>query len=123
MVISQSNQDYKQVVEKIVFDETELEDLKIAIRKFSNGKIDSKSLKKLLLQSRGRIVDDVSHFLSFCIERIKDEDISPKAKKPARIEQPNQKIIKLQQDLEEKNELLKVVANKVSILVENLKKK
>ena len=90
MTNSQKSQDYEQVVEKIVFDEAELEELKTAIRDFSNGKIDIKQLKQLLLQCRGRIVKDISTFLSFCIDRTKNENVNSKNNKPAKFDQNDQ---------------------------------
>jgi hypothetical protein len=68
------------------------------------------------------MVKDISHFLNFCIDRIKIELINSKDKTLAKEIQSNQSDIQLQQDLFEKNELLKVVANRVNNLVENLKK-
>ena len=121
MANSQKSQGYEQVVEKIVFDEEELEELKIAIKDFSNGKMNAKLLKQMLLRCRGRIVNDVSHFLSFCIDRIKNEDLTSNINKPAKDGELNLNVIQLKQDLSEKNELLKVVAHKVNNLVENLK--
>ncbi|MHA2287694.1 MAG: hypothetical protein ACXABG_02785 [Promethearchaeota archaeon] len=123
MTNSQNTQDFEQVVEKIVFDEDELETLKTAIREFSNGKMNAKHLKQLLLQCRGRIVNDVSQFLSFCIDRKKNEDLSSEDDKSAKDKLINQTYIHLQQELSEKNELLKTVAKKVNSLAENFKKK
>jgi len=122
MTISQRGQDFEQVVEKIVFDEEELEQLKIAIKKFSEGKMQAKQLKQKLLQSRGRIVNDISQFLSFCIERIKNEDLIFKDENPPKNNQLNQNNMQLQQEISEKNEILKVVANRVSNIVDSLKK-
>ncbi len=122
MTISQRGQDFEQVVEKIVFDEEELEQLKIAIKKISEGKMQAKQLKQKLLQSRGRIVNDISQFLSFCIERIKNEDLIFKDENPPKNNQLNQNNMQLQQEISEKNEILKVVANRVSNIVDSLKK-
>lgn len=123
MGTSLKSQNYEQVVEKIVFDEEELEELKIIIRNFTEGKIEAKQLKQKLLLCRGRMVKDISNFLSFCIDRIKREVVATEDEKPAKMDLSNQSDMQLQKDLFEKNELLKVVANKVSNIVENLKKK
>lgn len=122
MGTSLKSQNYEQVVEKIVFDEEELEELKIIIRNFTEGKIEAKQLKQKLLLYRGRMVKDISNFLSFCIDRIKREVVASEDENPAKMDLSNQSDMQLQKDLFEKNELLKVVANKVSNIVENLKK-
>lgn len=122
MITSQRSEDFEQVIEKIVFNEEELEELKIAIRNFTEGNIKAKQLKQKLLKSRGRMVKDISHFLSFCIDRIKNENITSEDNQPAKKNQFKEPDIQLQQDIFEKNELLNIVANKVNNLVENLKK-
>ena len=113
-------EDFEQVVEKIVFDESELDEIKIAIRNFSKGTITPKQLKQNLLSYRGRMVKDISNFLSFCVDRIRSDDKASEVPKNAIKNQTN---IRLQQDLIERNELLKVVANKVNYIVSNIKKK
>jgi len=118
----QQSEDFEQIVEKIVFDEEELEELKIAIRNFTEGKVQAKQLKQKLLLSRGRMVKDISNFLSFCVDRIRSDDKIPEDQKIALKNQSNQGNIQLQQDLIDRNELLKVVANKVNRIVSNKKK-
>jgi exonuclease VII small subunit len=122
MVSSQKSEDFEQVVEKIVFDEEELDELKIIIRKFTEGKIHAKQLKQKLLQSRGRMVKDISNFLSFCVDRIKSDDQIAEVPKITINNQSNQTSIQLQQDLIERNELLTVIAKKVNHIVEKEKK-
>jgi hypothetical protein len=116
-------EDFEQVIEKIVFDESELDEIKIAIRNFGKGTITPKQLKQNLLSYRGRMVKDISNFLSFCINRIRSDDRASEIPKNAKKNQSNQTNIRLQQDLIERNELLKVVANKVNYIVSNIKKK
>ena len=123
MVKRQESKDFEQIVEKIVFDEEELKELKIMIRNFTEGKIQAKQLKQKLLLYRDRMVKDISNFLSFCIDRIRIDDKASEVPKIAVDNQSNQTNIRLQQDLIERNELLKVVANKVNHIVSNQKKK
>ena len=123
MVKSQEREDFEQVVEKIVFDEEELEELKITIRNFTEGKIQAKQLKQKLLLCRDRMVKDISNFLSFCVDRVRSDDKASGVPKIAIENQFNQTNIQLQQDLIERNELLKLVANKVNHIVANIKKK
>jgi len=116
-------EDFEQVIEKIVFDESELNEIKIAIRNFSKGIITPKQLKQNLLRYRGRMVKDISNFHSFCVDSKRSDDKASEAPKNAIKNQSNQTNIRLQQDLIERNELLKVVANKVNHILSNIKKK
>ena len=122
MTKTQEVEDFEQVIEKIVFDESELDEIKIAIRNFSKGTITPKQLKQNLLSYRGRMVKDISNFLNFCINRIRSDDKASEIPKNAIKNQSNQINIQLQQDLIERNELLKVVADKVNQIVSNKKK-
>ena len=117
MTKSQESGDFEQVVEKIVFDEEELEELKIMIRNFTEGKIQAKELKQKLIQNRGRMVKDFSNFLSFCVDRIRNDDKASEVPKIVMSNQSNQTNIRLQQELIKRNELLKDVANKVNQIV------
>jgi len=123
MTKTQEVEDFEQVIEKIVFDERELDEIKIAIRNFSNGTITPKQLKQNLLSYRGRMVKDISNFLSFCVDRIRSDDKASEVQKNTVKNQTNQTNTRLQQDLIERNELLKVVANKVNYIVSNKQKK
>ena len=123
MTKTQEVEDFEQVIEKIVFNESELDEIKNAIRNFSTGTITSKQLKQNLLSYRGRMVKDISNFLSFCVERIRSDDKASEVPKNIVKNQSNQTNIQLQQKLIERNELLKVVANKVNHILSNIKKK
>ena len=123
MTKTQEVEDFEQVIEKIVFDESELDEIKITIRNVSKGTITPKQLKQNLLNYRGRMVKDISNFLSFCINRIRSDDKASEVLKNTIKNQSNQTNIRLQQDLSERNELLKVVATKVNYIVPNIKKK
>ena len=123
MTKSQDSGDFEQVVEKIVFDEEELEELKITIRNFTEGKIQAKELKQKLIQNRGRMVKDFSNFLSFCVDRIRNDDKASEVPKVTINNQSNQTNIRLQQELIKRNELLKDVANKVNQIVSTKNKK
>jgi len=59
MAKSQELANFEQVVEKIIFNDDELTELKIAIKNFTEGKISEKELKHLLLQCRGRMVEEM----------------------------------------------------------------
>ena len=122
MVNSRQSEDFEQVVEKIVFDEEELEELKIAIRNFTVGKIQAKQLKQKLLLCRGRMVKDISNFLSFCIERIRDNSQTQVHQEIIDSNQPDFVIGNLRKEITDRNELLEVVAEKINELVIETKK-
>ena len=122
MVKSQEIEDFKQVVEKIIFDEEELEELKITIRNFTEGKIQAKQLKQKLIQNRGRVVKDLSNFLSFCVDRVRD---SSQTMVTRNFTDPNQSNLvndQIRQEIAEKNELLEVVAKRINNLVSKAKR-
>ena len=62
MAKSQELENFGHMVEKIIFDDDELERLKIAIKNFTEGKISAKDLKHLILQCRGRMVEEMTDF-------------------------------------------------------------
>ena len=117
MAKSQENEDFEQVVEKIVFDEEELDELKIMIRNFTEGKIQAKQLKQKLLQSRGRMVKDISNFLSFCVDHVRNSSQNQDLRNYTH---SNQSVLvnnQLRQEILEKEELLEAVAKNVSNFV------
>ena len=118
MAKSQVLTNFGQIVEKIVFDEDELEKLKIAIKNFTQGKTSAKELKNLLLQCRGRMVEDMTDYVLFIAKKIATE----KAKEltPSTSLSPSQIESQLREEIEEKNELLETVAIRVNNLVSQL---
>ena len=55
----------EQLLEKIIFNENELERLKIAIKNSTEGKTSARELKLLILQCRGRILEDMAAYFFF----------------------------------------------------------
>ena len=121
MTIIPEVEDFEQVIERIVFDEGELDELKIAIRNFSKGIITPKLLKQNLLRYRGRIVKDISNFLSFCVDRARDSGQAPIRRKFTGLNQSNLANEQLRQEIAERNELLEVIAKKINALVLKIK--
>ena len=116
MAKSQELADFEQVVEKIVFDADELEHLKIAIKNFTEGKTSAKELKHLLLQCRGRMVEDMTEYLLFMAKKLAPE----KTIVPAPSTSVSQIESQLREEIREKNELLETVALRVNQMVSNL---
>ncbi len=122
MTTTQEVEDFEQIIERIVFDEGELDELKISIRNFSKGTITPKLLKQNLLRCRGRIVKDISNFLSFCVERARDSGQAPVSENFTGLNQSDLINDQLRQDVVERNELLELVAKKINSLVSKAKK-
>jgi len=116
---SQELANFEQVVEKIIFNEDELTELKIAIKNFTEGKTNAKELKHLLLQCRGRMVEEITDFgFFFAKKRTANlmETLRHKQQPSSQIKVEDQ----LRKELIEKNELLETVAERVNKLVSKL---
>ena len=113
MTESQALTNFAQIVEKIVFDENELEKLKIAIKNFTQGKTGAKELKQLLLECRGRMVEDVTDYIFFIARKLTTE----KAKDIPLISSPSKIESELREEIEKKTKLLEIVAKRIDQLV------
>ena len=114
MVKSQEAEVFEQVIEKIVFDESELEELKIVITNFTEGSITPKQLKQKILQCRGRMVEDLTEFVHFFINEKKSENLKGTNEPILVLNSPNSTSLQLHQELKDKNELLEIIAKKVN---------
>ena len=116
MTESQELRHIEQLIEKIIFDENELERLKFAIKNFTEGKTSARELKLLMLQCRGRILEDITAYIFF----IEEAQIKNKLNSE---NNQNQLILstdvesQLREEISEKNELLETVAQRVNHLV------
>ena len=115
MAKSQELANFEQVVEKIVFRKDELETLKIAIKNFTEGKNSAQELKQLLLQCRGRMVEEITAFAFFIVDSQNEEQPSVD-----RSVVPNEVESELRKEIQEKNELLETVARRINTLVSKL---
>ena len=106
----------EQLLEKIIFNENELERLKIAIKNSTEGKTSARELKQLILQCRVRILEDIAAFIFF----IKKAQIKDKVNSENNRNQPILSIdveSQLREEISEKNELLETVAQRINRLV------
>ncbi len=110
MTKSQEIEDFEHVLEKIIFDEDELNELKIVVGEFTKGNVQPIQLKKKILLCRSRILEDLKEFVLFYINSKKQ------GKELETVD------FKLSKELEERNEFLEIVANRVNQLVAKLKK-
>ena len=116
MAKSQELENFGHMVEKIIFDDDELKRLKIAIKNFTEGKISAKDLKRLLLQCRGRMVEEMTDF-GFFFAKKRTADLVQTIKITQQPSSPNKVELQLKKEIEEKNELLETVAKRVNQLV------
>jgi len=116
MAKSQELANFENMVEKIIFNEDELDTLKIAIKNFSEGKTSAKELKGLLLQCRGRMVEDVTDF-TFHFAQKRTETLLQTVKNNGHPTSHTKIESQLREEIQEKNELLEIVAQRVNQLV------
>ena len=106
----------EQLLEKIIFNENELERLKIAIKNSTEGKTSARELKQLILQCRGRMLEDIAAFIFF----IKKAQIINKINSENNRNQPILSLdveSQLREEISEKKELLETVAQRINRLV------
>lgn len=119
MAKSQELADFEQIVEKIIFNDDELGKLKIAIKNFTEGKTSAKELKHLLLQCRGRMMEDITDFTFLFAEKRTQNLLQTEIKKKSPISTTKGEF-QLRKEIEEKNELLETIAKRVDKLVSKL---
>ena len=115
MAKSQELANFRQMVEKIIFDDDELERLKITIKNFIEGIISAKDLKHLILQCRGRMVEEMTDF-GFFFAKKKTAALTQVIKNTQQTSSTNKVELLLRKEIEEKNELLETVAKRVNRL-------
>ena len=110
---SQELANFEHVVEKIIFNDDELEELKIAIRNFTEGKISGKELKHLLLQCRGRMVEEITDFGFFFAEK-RSKKLMQILRNTQQTSLPTKVESQLREEILEKNKLLETVADRIN---------
>jgi hypothetical protein len=110
---------FEHVVEKIIFNDDELEELKIAIKNFTEGKTSGKELKQLLLQCRGRMVEEITDF-GFFFAKKRTANLMQTLRHTQQPSSPIKVEDQLRNELIEKSELLEMVAERVNQIVSKL---
>lgn len=116
---SQELANFEHVVEKIIFNDDELEELKIAIKNFTEGKTSGKELKHLLLQCRGRMVEEITDFGFFFVEK-RTKKLMQTLRNTQQPSSQSKVESQLRDEIIEKNDLLEAVARRVNNLVSKL---
>ena len=114
--------DFEEAIELIVFKEGELEELKTAVRNFGKGTITPKQLKQNILNCRSRIVEDLSEFLNYIVYKARKNAQTPIDSNFTNSNRAGLENDQLRQEIAERNELLEVVAKRISALVSKVKK-
>ena len=117
-----TTQDFEETIEKIVFNEGELDELRTDIRNFNEGKIKPKQLKQNLLRYRDRMVKEMLEYLIYCLDQARDSEQAPVDSNFTNPDQSGLENDQLRQKIAERNELLEVVAKRISALASKVKK-
>jgi len=104
------------MLEKMLFNEKDLNTLKIAIDNMNMGKISPKALRKYIIESRVKMIEKLLKFFPFYLKQATIE------KSLEEFGQPHTNI-KLEQELQEKDKFLEEVGFKVNKIHEELKHK
>jgi len=113
--------DFEEAIERIVFKERELEELKITVRNFSKGTITPKQLKQNLLSCRSRIVEEVSNFLNYIVYKARSNAQTPVDSNFTNSNRFGLENDQLRQKIAEREELLEIVAKRIGALVSKAK--
>ncbi len=119
MAKSQELANFEQMLEKIIFKDEELEELKIAIKNFTERKTSAKELKQLLLQCRSRMTEEVAFFISLFVKK-KTQTSGQSQLSKENLPSPTEVELQLRNEIKEKNDLLETVAIRVNNLVSKL---
>ena len=101
-----------QVFEEIIFDPSELEQIKHKINDFTNNLITAKGLKLFLLQSRERMYEDFEQFFNQYEDHFIKGLLGNGKQNETQISS-NKEILRLKKELVEKNKLLDNVTRRV----------
>ncbi|MHA2390623.1 MAG: hypothetical protein ACXAEX_01535 [Promethearchaeota archaeon] len=104
-----------EMIEKILFDEKDLENLKELINNVSLGKIDPKSLKTMIINNRVKIMRRILNVFPFYRKRVENQQELDKFSR-------NENTSTLLKDLEERNNLLQLVGEKIHNIEMKLQK-
>ncbi|MFX0073433.1 MAG: hypothetical protein ACFFAO_20335 [Candidatus Hermodarchaeota archaeon] len=106
----------KASIERIIFNEEELKNLKIVINELNIGTIESKKIKDIIIKSRMRILDELVDFIPFCLNL--DTRKHHNKKLNALPDTPN---IDKTDELEQKNQFLELIGERINNIYKNLK--
>ncbi len=116
-MISEQKKDFLyEMLEKIVFNETQLLTLKKGIEKVADGYLTPKSLRKQIIELRAKLIEELIEFFPFYLKQS-----TTKNKLTSFTDLDDTSLIS--EELEEKNNLLEEVGYKVNNIYKKLKEK
>ena len=97
----------KEMMEKIVFNEAQLLQLKRALSEFGTNKLSIKNVKSMILDQRTQIMEDTIDLLHFFMDQ-----------QPNELEEtPSESLLELQAKLKEREYLLEEIGRKLEQLI------
>lgn len=110
----QNKIDIEEILEKIVFDKDNLDDLKKVLMEARSGKISIKDLGKTIIKLRAHILEALKEFIPFHLKR------ESTSKSLAEFTQRSPNSPQLENELEEKNQLLETIGLRINKIYETL---
>ena len=113
------HQNLNEILEKLVFDDGDLTNLKVSIDKVITGQISRRQFRETIIESRSRIFERLTEFIPFYLKQKKKNDTLNKFAEP-----DNQMInSELEEQLNERNRFIEEVGIKISNIYEKLRHK
>ena len=114
-----NHQNLNEILEKLVFDDGDLTNLKVSIDKVITGQISRRQFRETIIESRSRIIERITEFIPFYLRQKKKDDVLNKFTEP-----DNHMISsELEEQLNEKNKFIEEVGIKISNIYEKLRHK
>ncbi|MFX0136971.1 MAG: hypothetical protein ACFFDN_25255 [Candidatus Hodarchaeota archaeon] len=110
----QKENNIEEILEKIVFDKDNLAILKTAINKVDSGEISSKELRQQIIELRTRLLNRLIKYIPFYLKLVTTK------KSLGEFSKDKTNTTQLQQELQERNELLKKVGSCINKIYFNL---
>ena len=101
----------KGLVEKVIFEQDNLNLLKLKINQLSRDEITPKEMKQIILNQRAMMLEEILELFPFFIKNLHQEDNS-------RTKSNDNNTSVLEQKLGEREELLEIVAHRIQSLVQ-----
>lgn len=114
-----NHQNLDEILEKLVFDDGDLTNLKVSIDKVVTGQISRRQFRETIIESRSRIFERITEFIPFYLrQKKKDEALN-------KFTEPDNHMIssELEEQLNEKNRFIEEVGIKISNIYEKLRYK
>jgi len=106
----------KGLVEKVIFDQDNLNSLKTKITQLSRDEISPKEMKQLILNQRAVMLDEILELFPFFIKKLQENENSTAKSSNSYM------LSELEQKFREREELLELIAKRIQGLVQENEK-